>query len=135
MKPNRGETAGQEFQAPQPEVDGLERAQEKSREAPPSQESSAGNQASAPPIAIPVSLPVSEPPAALTQSDDHATAATPAAPVNNPDRIERQWIDQVKSVVAETRSDPYKQKHEMSKVKASYIKKRFNKVIKTDEAI
>jgi len=47
-------------------------------------------------------------------------------------QIERQWVDRAKAIVAQTQDDPFKQKNEMSKVKADYIKQRFNKVVKTD---
>lgn len=62
------------------------------------------------------------------QPDNDLTAATTA----DSDRIEKQWIDRVKNVVRDTKDDPHKQKQEMSRVKAEYIKKRFNKTIKTD---
>ena len=48
--------------------------------------------------------------------------------------IEKDWIDRTKTIAAKTSDDPHRQKSEMSKVKADYIQKRFNKKIKTDEA-
>lgn len=60
------------------------------------------------------------------------TTSLPAADV---DRIEKVWINAAKTVAAKTRSDPYTQKIEMSKVKADYIHKRFKKTIKTDDAV
>ncbi len=45
------------------------------------------------------------------------------------DLIEKQWVDRAKAIVAKTQDDPYKQKSEMSRIKAEYIKKRFNKTI------
>jgi hypothetical protein len=63
-------------------------------------------------------------PATETAADDSVAADS--------DRIESQWIDKTKSAVAHTRDDPYEQKQAVSEVKADYIKKRFNKTIKTD---
>jgi hypothetical protein len=51
------------------------------------------------------------------------------------DRIEKQWIDKTKAVVSQTRDDPYEQKQAVSHVKADYIKKRFNKTIRTDDSV
>lgn len=51
------------------------------------------------------------------------------------DRIEKEWIDKAKSIVAKTREDPHLQNTAMSKVKADYIKKRFNKTIPTDDTV
>lgn len=53
---------------------------------------------------------------------------------DNTDLIEKEWIERAKSIVNKTRDDPHRQKDEMSKVKADYIQKRFNKIIKSDEA-
>jgi Txe/YoeB family toxin of Txe-Axe toxin-antitoxin module len=47
--------------------------------------------------------------------------------------IEKEWVQRAKSLVAQTQDDPYKQKNEMSKIKADYIKKRFNKTIPVEE--
>jgi hypothetical protein len=64
--------------------------------------------------------------------DNTAQSASPAA---DADRIEKQWIDRTKVVIAQTQDDPYEQKKAMSHVKADYIKKRFNKTIKTDDPV
>jgi hypothetical protein len=82
--------------------------------------------------------------------DDIPAADTPviAAPANDStneesaahqatkdrDHIETEWVDKAKAIIAQNKNDPYIQKHEMSKVKAEYIQKRFGKTIKTDEA-
>lgn len=109
------------------------------RQRPASQESAAGQQAPASlqslpaipdmPVAAPVSLPQDDVPAPASPL---VTAKIPAA---DGDRIEKQWVDKAKAIVAETKDDPYRQKNEMSKVKADYIGKRYNKIIKTDDAV
>src|SRR6266576_3319080 len=72
-------------------------------------------------------------------SDDTAAVdnAAPADSVGaaDSDRIEKQWIDKAKAVVSQTQDDPYEQKNAMGHVKADYIKKRFNKTIKTDDSV
>ncbi len=81
----------------------------------------------------------SAPTPAVPITDQTATTA-PASPAtvdltaHNTDRIEKEWVARTKSIVNQTRDDPHRQKSEMSKVKADYIHKRFNKIIKTDEA-
>jgi hypothetical protein len=59
------------------------------------------------------------------------TAGLPAA---DNDLIEKEWVAKAKNIVAQTRSDPHKQKNEMSRVKADYVQKRFNKTLKVDDA-
>jgi len=49
------------------------------------------------------------------------------------DLIEKEWVEKAKDIVAQTQDDPYHQKKEISKVKAEYIHKRFNKTVKTDD--
>ncbi|MDQ3093562.1 MAG: hypothetical protein M3Q70_00050 [bacterium] len=46
------------------------------------------------------------------------------------DLIEKQWVLKAKNVVTSTMGDPYKQNKELNKVRADYIKKRYNKDIK-----
>ncbi len=45
------------------------------------------------------------------------------------DLIEKKWVNKAKEIVDETQGDPFKQNQELHKVKADYIKKRFNKDI------
>lgn len=52
----------------------------------------------------------------------------------NVDLIEKEWVDKAKNIVAKTQDDPFNQKNEISKVKAQYIQKRFNKSIKADDS-
>lgn len=71
------------------------------------------------------------------QQQSPSTSAAPASshlPADDVDLIERQWVDKAKQIVSETRDDPHKQKDQISRVKADYIQKRFNKSIKVDDA-
>ncbi len=46
------------------------------------------------------------------------------------DLIEKEWVLKAKAIVAHTHGDPYTQNKEINKIKADYIKKRYNKDIK-----
>jgi hypothetical protein len=43
------------------------------------------------------------------------------------DLIEKAWVDKAKQIVEQTKNDPYEQQKALSKFKADYIKKRYNK--------
>lgn len=49
------------------------------------------------------------------------------------DLIEKEWVSKAKEIVERTKSDPYIQNKEMSKVKAEYIKRRYNKDLKLSD--
>jgi len=69
-----------------------------------------------------------------------AIPATGAATTTNPvtadddDLIEKEWVEKAKRIVASTQEDPYIESREVSRFKADYIKKRYNKDIKISEA-
>lgn len=72
------------------------------------------------------SLPTSAPAIPDSDSDDQAAAT------DNGDTIERRWVDQVKSIVAHTKEDPYKQSEEITQLKANYLKEAHNITLKLD---
>ena len=78
-----------------------------------------------------VSIQVKDAPSSSKQQ----AAADSGLQADDADLIEKQWVTRAKSIVAQTQDDPYKQKKEMGKVKAEYIKKRFNKTIPTDDPV
>ena len=49
------------------------------------------------------------------------------------DLIEKEWVLKAKAIVAQTAHDPNLQTKEMGKVKAEYLRKRYNKNLKLDE--
>ena len=49
------------------------------------------------------------------------------------DVIEKQWVERAKAIVTKTRNDPREQSHELSRFKAEYVQKRFNKELKISE--
>lgn len=82
------------------------------------------NNASAPVVHPVVPITTSTPPAsASTDEDDMPPVAEEV------DVIEKEWVDKAKKVVSETRSDPYAQEKNVSKVRAHYIKRRYGKEV------
>jgi len=137
MQPSSNESQPQ-FELPIPS-EGLEKTREKAPErGAVSEKSGEQSRPSGPPA------PVTPDPASLNAA---AQAAIPVTPVPSPsaptasgglvahdvDLIEKEWVERAKSIVAQTYEDPHAQKKEMSKVKAEYIQKRFNKTVETDE--
>ena len=46
------------------------------------------------------------------------------------DLIEKVWVDKIKTIIQQTRGNPFKQSQEINKVKADYMLKEHNRVIK-----
>lgn len=67
--------------------------------------------------------------ASMPQANDHPVIA------EDGDLIEKEWVDMAKRIVERTKDDPYKQSTELTRVKADYMKKRYNKEIKIDEKV
>lgn len=73
----------------------------------------------------------------LPPAGQNPASTQPALPANNnplvagdDDLIEKEWVDMAKKIIHETRSDPYAQEKEVSKLQADYIKKRYGKDVK-----
>lgn len=135
---------GPSFELPAQQHEQVEKSTEQDRvveqQRPATQEAGVGKRAPQPgstAVDLPAVAPV--PAAPAVQHDDQSAAAGPVSPSTadlqaaDADLIEKEWIQRAKSIVAKTAEDPRKQKDEMSRVKADYIKKRYNKTIKTDE--
>lgn len=133
MNPNRGENIT--FEPLTEQSLGNESVDElKNESGVTTQENAPAKQTSAPALPVaPTDIPTVANPVIpnddATQDDATDTGSGRSA---NPDRIEKQWIDKAKAIVNQSKDDPYKQKTEMSKIKAEYIKTRFNKAIKTE---
>lgn len=68
------------------------------------------------------------------QADDTSvTATTQSLVADETDLIEKEWVVKAKHIVEQTKSDPHLQSKEIVKVKADYLKKRYNKEIKVIE--
>ena len=138
MEASRGETP--QFEAPTTVNvgGGGEKSLPRGEVRPSSLESSPAKGPAAPIISQPLqgiqpALPLNDP---LTDDSTKTGSNLPiVTPANDTDRIERQWIDKAKYIVQQTKDDPYKQKDEMSRVKAEYIQQRFKKTLKTDNTL
>jgi hypothetical protein len=137
MNPNReGPQLNFELPAQPPSPETGDQKQEKGAEAPAAPAEQAGKQAPAPALPVVPDIPVADAPVIAVPVHDDTTSGFPAADHTAQDleRIEPIWVDKAKAIISQTREDPYMQKTEMSRVKAEYIQKRFNKQIKTDDA-
>jgi hypothetical protein len=91
--------------------------------------------AAAPPVTVP------NMPAMGTVPQPVAPAAPVAVPVGTPaqatdddtDALDEEWINKAKAIVEQTKHDPRLESHELSKVKADYLRIRYNKQIKVAE--
>jgi len=62
------------------------------------------------------------------------TDASPAAQAEDQDTsFDEEWVAKAHQVISRTHNDPYMQSKELSKLKAQYIKARYNKDIKVSE--
>jgi hypothetical protein len=131
------------FEAPPtPEVTGENQENKAERDQPAHQETAASKAPPAPSQATPqISFPTDTavPQVAASQQATQPPGAKPvitgplhAADGNN---IEKEWVDALKLVEARTKNDPYIQKEEVSRIKADYQLKRFNKKPNADEAL
>lgn len=134
MKPNRGEgMSGPELQpAALPEVSEVI-PDNKPEQAPARPETSPSKQTTPPVVAAPLQLPADDNLPVIPSDEDHPSLGSQPSGDKDGDRIERHWVDSAKNIINHTKDDPYKQKKEMSKFKADYIKQRFNKVVKADQ--
>jgi hypothetical protein len=87
------------------------------------------------PVANPspaVSVTSSSPPDAASGASSSSAVQAPAGAADN-DLIEKEWVLKAKEIVAKTSTDPYTQQKEIEKFKADYMKKRYNKTIRTTD--
>lgn len=61
-----------------------------------------------------------------TVPTSRALVATPDEAADS-DLIEKEWVIKAKEIVEHTAEDPFRQQEELSKMKADYMKKRYNK--------
>lgn len=71
--------------------------------------------------------------------DDNSIVPTPLSNVSVPteaadsDLIEKEWVERAKQIVDHTKDDPHEQQKALSRMKADYMKKRYNKDIKVSD--
>ena len=66
-----------------------------------------------------------------SSSDDDNQAIDVPDVAEDIDLIEKEWVKKAKEIVNATYGDPYTQNNQISKMKVEYIKKRYNREIKT----
>jgi len=83
--------------------------------------------------APPISLPL--PQNSVPQVAQTVVPPTPTNVVSNvsddDDLIESEWVEMAKRIVESTRDDPHQQSEQLTVFKADYLKKRFDKTLKT----
>lgn len=102
----------------------------------------AGTQAELPPPApagggLPAPIPPMPDPSATAQPQPVVPVTLPSdfpEIAEDSDLIEQEWVNKAKEIVERTKADPHEQNKEINKVKADYIKKRYNREIKITEA-
>jgi hypothetical protein len=119
-----------ELPAPQP-IDGAESDASKSEQAPSRLE-----QAPQPSQSQPVALQPIQPSQATQPDPSTQTTSTTHPPLiaDDADLIEKEWVLKAKQIVSATREDPHTQNREISRFKVDYLKKRYNKDIKLEDA-
>ena len=83
----------------------------------------AASQSAPPPAQQPLQYTAQSTPPAKPLQDDSLIA-------DDSDLIEKEWVTKAKEIVEQTKNDPHLQSDEMSKFKAQYQKKRYNKDVK-----
>ena len=119
---------------PAPEIGGIDRAPE-SLPARPEQGNlqPAASTSTATTQSLPVLVPIVPPAPTAQPKNQPVTSPTPLV-ADDADLIEKEWVIKAKQIVAATSEDPYTQNREISKFKADYLKKRYNKDIKVEES-
>lgn len=134
MNPKGGEAS--HFEAPS--FDGLEQVgqnQEAGHENILTPEATPSKQTSAPVTSLQSVLIPDSPAPAIPVPVDDTTVSTLPSHQDNSDQLGKHWLERTKGLIEETKEDPFKQKNEVSKIKAEYIEKRFNKKLKVDDAV
>jgi hypothetical protein len=87
----------------------------------------------APPQAITSPLTLPQAPVVPGQPLPPSPVMNTPAIADDTDLIEKEWVEKAKEIIAHTKSDPHLQNQEITKIKADYMKKRYNKDIKTQD--
>jgi hypothetical protein len=80
-------------------------------------------------------LPVTVPQPVGTDDTTVLSLGQAATLASNDDVMEKEWVNRSKKIVRETRGDPYRKEHEISKLQADYVKKRYGKEVKVPDDV
>lgn len=50
---------------------------------------------------------------------------------DNANDLEEEWVNKAKAIIEQTKADPFLESNELSRMKADYLKSRYNKDVKT----
>lgn len=133
MKPDTSQNQSN-FELPKPQLSGDRPSMPVGPElngAVSPQESAPTNPSHAiPPMSIPAQQPQPQP---VSSSRGVNSAQTDDLTADDADLIEKEWVTKAKRIVDQTRNDPRQQSNQITRVKADYIKKRYNKDLKVNE--
>ena len=125
------ETVQQGFELPKPQTDAMPLPTKGTPEVGAHQEQMTASVPSQDPAAVQSTAPTNQ---AIVDdasvNTDQTTVQTANIAAADIDLIEKEWVLKAKAIVVHTHGDPYKQNKEINKIKADYIKKRYNKDIK-----
>jgi hypothetical protein len=79
------------------------------------------------------SMPMQQPVAVVPPAMPLAPMAATQVTDDNTDALDEEWINKAKAIVEQTKHDPHMESHELSRVKADYLRIRYNKQIKVAE--
>lgn len=135
------EARGPVFSTPEAATPQLPAVPERAPAAPTPETASgsleAGNQNAGMPTPVQLPVPIQQviPTSVASQQPQTGTnlQSTNPAVANDVHVIEKEWVDKAKKIVSETLDDPYMQNHNVSLLKADYMKKRYGKDIKVPE--
>lgn len=68
-------------------------------------------------------------PSGLNDNSTNIQVSAPAS-ANDAELIEKEWVQKVKSIIDQTKDDPFEQSKQLTLLKADYMQKRYNKSIK-----
>ena len=84
-----------------------------------------------------------------TSAPNDSTSGVPTAPISNaapppqaPDdrpssegaeALDQEWVNKAKDIVEQTKGDPFTRSRELNKVRAGYLKARYNKELEIGE--
>lgn len=86
--------------------------------------------ASSSPVNLQFSDPLAQDQTGVAQGGGQPLVVAPDEAADT-ELIEKEWVVKAKQIIESTGQDPYLQQEEISKMKADYVKKRYNKDIAT----
>jgi hypothetical protein len=80
-------------------------------------------------------LPVVVPSPLGTDDTTQALGQVATISASDDDVIEKEWVNKSKKIIKDTKGDPYRKEHEVSKLQADYMLKRYGKDVKIPDDI